>query len=89
MKTISELCRQTKAARWHPAPSLRTSWFRPRGDGDHAHLAPVDFCAFEAGAGAVLGRDPLKTPKDRLQAQMVQALWDRYLRFLPTMHTEN
>ncbi|MET0310629.1 MAG: hypothetical protein ABW051_01125 [Burkholderiaceae bacterium] len=26
------------------------------------------------------GRDPLKAPKDRLQAQVVQEIWDGYLK---------
>ena len=47
-------------------------------------LDPLTFVRLKTELSQRPGRDPLKAPKDRLQAQTVQVLWDRYLRFLPT-----
>lgn len=47
-------------------------------------LHPLTFVRLKTALSQRPGRDPLKAPKDRLQAQVVQALWDRYLQFLPT-----
>ena len=47
-------------------------------------LHPLAFVRLKTALSQRPGRDPLKAPKDRLQAQVVQALWDRYLQFLPT-----
>ncbi len=46
-------------------------------------LHPLAFVRLKTALSQRPGRDPLKAPKDRLQAQTVQALWDRYLQFLP------
>ncbi len=45
-------------------------------------LHPMDFIRLKKELAALPGRDPLKAPKDRLQAQVVQQLWDGYLRHL-------
>lgn len=44
-------------------------------------LHPVDFIRLKQELAQRPGRDPHKAPKDRLQAQVVQELWDRYLRY--------
>ena len=46
-------------------------------------LHPLAFVRLKTALSQRPGRDPLKAPKDLLQAQTVQALWDRYLQFLP------
>lgn len=43
-------------------------------------LHPLDFIRLKQELAKRPGRDPLKAPKDRLQAQVVQQLWDEYLR---------
>lgn len=40
---------------------------------------PLDFISVKTALAASDDRDPLKRPKDRLQAQVVQLLWDGYL----------
>lgn len=40
---------------------------------------PLDFIRVKTALAASVDRDPLKRPKDRLQAQVVQQLWDGYL----------
>ncbi|MGE4244148.1 GSU2403 family nucleotidyltransferase fold protein [Ramlibacter sp.] len=45
-------------------------------------LHPLDFIRLKRDLSQRPGRDPLKAPKDRLQAQVVQQLWDDYLRHL-------
>ena len=45
-------------------------------------LHPLDFIRLKLELAGLSGRDPLKAPKDRLQAQVVQQLWDGYLRHL-------
>lgn len=44
-------------------------------------LHPLDFIRLKQELAQRPGRDPHKAPKDRLQAQVVQELWDRYLRY--------
>ncbi len=56
----------------------------PQGEMAIMHtLHPLVFIRLKHALSQRLGRDPLKAPKDKLQAQVVQALWDRYLQFLP------
>lgn len=43
-------------------------------------LHPLDFIRLKKQLSTMPGRDPLKAPKDRLQAEVVQHLWDEYLR---------
>jgi hypothetical protein len=43
-------------------------------------LHPLDFIRLKQELAQRPGRDPLKAPKDRLQAQVVRQLWDTYLR---------
>lgn len=43
-------------------------------------LHPLDFIRIKTQLAASLHRDPLKRPKDKLQADVVQSLWDSYLR---------
>ncbi len=45
-------------------------------------LHPLDFVRLKRQLAALPGRDPQKAPKDRLQAQVVQQLWDQYLHRL-------
>jgi hypothetical protein len=45
-------------------------------------LHPLDFIRLKLQLAERPGRDPLKAPKDRLQAQVVQELWEKYLRHL-------
>lgn len=45
-------------------------------------LHPLQFIRLKRELGALPGRDPIKAPKDRLQAQVVQQLWDTSLRHL-------
>lgn len=53
----------------------------PRGDMALMRTVhPLDFIRVKAALAASVDRDPLKRPKDRLQAQVVQLLWDEYLR---------
>lgn len=47
-------------------------------------LHPLDFVRLKRELSKRRGRDPLKAPKDRLQADVVQQLWDEYLRHLET-----
>ena len=62
----------------------------PQGEMATMHtLHPLTFVRLKLELAQRPGRDPLKAPKDRLQAKTMQALWDRYLRFLPSVHTEN
>lgn len=42
-------------------------------------LHPLDFIRLKLELAKRHGRDPRKAPKDRLQAQVVQQLWDEYL----------
>jgi hypothetical protein len=42
-------------------------------------LHPLDFVRIKTQLAASGGRDPLKRPKDALQAQAVQQLWDEFL----------
>ena len=42
-------------------------------------LHPLDFIRIKTALAAKPGRDPLKAPKDALQARVVQQLWDGYL----------
>jgi Nucleotidyltransferase len=43
-------------------------------------LHPLDFVRIKTGMSSEPQRDPLKRPKDKLQAEIVQALWDNYLQ---------
>lgn len=43
---------------------------------------PLDFARLKLELADRPGRDPLKAPKDRLQAAVAQQLWERYLRHL-------
>lgn len=43
---------------------------------------PSEFARLKLELSTRTGRDPLKAPKDRLQAEVVQVLWDRYLQHL-------
>jgi hypothetical protein len=43
-------------------------------------LHPLDFIRIKTLLAANLQRDPLKRPKDKLQAAVVQSLWDSYLQ---------
>jgi hypothetical protein len=43
-------------------------------------LHPLDFIRLKKELGARPGRDPHKAPKDKLQARLVQQLWDDYLK---------
>jgi hypothetical protein len=45
-------------------------------------LHPLDFIRLKRELSRWPGRDPLKAPKDRLQAEVVQQLWDEYLKTL-------
>jgi hypothetical protein len=45
-------------------------------------LHPLDFIRLKLELAQRPTRDPLKAPKDRLQAQVVQQLWDDYLQLL-------
>lgn len=45
-------------------------------------IHPLDFIRLKNKLADLPTRDPLKAPKDRLQAQVVQALWDGYLHRL-------
>ncbi len=45
-------------------------------------LHPLDFVRLKTRLAELPNRDPLKAPKDRLQAQVVQLLWDQYLHRL-------
>ncbi len=45
-------------------------------------LHPLDFIRLKLELSQRAGRDPQKAPKDRLQAQVVQQLWDTSLRHL-------
>lgn len=45
-------------------------------------MHPLDFIQLKNKLADLPTRDPLKAPKDRLQAQAVQALWDGYLHRL-------
>ena len=45
-------------------------------------IHPVDFIRLKRELAARPDRDPQKAPKDRLQAEVVQQLWDDYLRLL-------
>lgn len=45
-------------------------------------LHPLDFIQLKTELSQRVGRDPLKAPKDRLQAATVQKLWDLYLSAL-------
>jgi hypothetical protein len=47
-------------------------------------LHPLDFIQLKTELSKRVGRDPLKAPKDSLQAATVQKLWDLYLSALPT-----
>lgn len=52
----------------------------PNGEAAHMRtLHPLDFIRLKTQLAELPNRDPQKAPKDRLQAQVVQALWDRYL----------
>jgi Nucleotidyltransferase len=42
-------------------------------------LHPMDFVRIKTSLSSDPQRDPLKRPKDRLQAEVVQGLWDSYL----------
>ena len=42
-------------------------------------LHPLDFVRIETQLASSPQRDPLKRPKDKLQAELVQSLWDSYL----------
>jgi len=42
-------------------------------------LHPLDFIRIKRGLAELPDRDPQKAPKDRLQAEVVQQLWDEYL----------
>ena len=45
-------------------------------------LHPLDFIRLKLELAERPGRDLLKAPKDRLQSQVVQKLWDEYLQHL-------
>lgn len=45
-------------------------------------IHPLDFIRLKRKLADLPTRDPQKAPKDRLQAQVVQALWDGYLHRL-------
>ena len=45
-------------------------------------LHPLDFVRIKTQLASSLQRDPLKRPKDKLQAGVVQSLWDSYLQHL-------
>lgn len=45
-------------------------------------LHPLDFIRLKQRLSKLRGRDPQKAPKDRLQAKVVQQLWDEYLHRL-------
>ncbi len=45
-------------------------------------LHPLDFIRLKLALARRPGRDPQKAPKDKLQAQVTQQLWDDYLRLL-------
>lgn len=45
-------------------------------------IHPLDFIRLKTQLADLPTRDPQKAPKDRLQAQVVQALWDGYLHRL-------
>lgn len=45
-------------------------------------LHPLDFIRIKAQLASSPQRDPLKRPKDKLQAEVVQSLWDSYLQHL-------
>lgn len=45
-------------------------------------LHPLDFIRLKRGLAQLPTRDPQKAPKDRLQADVAQALWDGYLHRL-------
>ncbi len=45
-------------------------------------LHPLDFVRIKTQLASSLQRDPLKRPKDKLQAEVVQSLWDSYLQHL-------
>jgi len=45
-------------------------------------LHPMDFVRLKLELSERANRDPLKAPKDRMQAEVVQQLWDEYLRHL-------
>ncbi|WP_048440506.1 GSU2403 family nucleotidyltransferase fold protein [Caenimonas sp. SL110] len=45
-------------------------------------LHPLDFIRLKQRLSKLKGRDPQKAPKDRLQAKVVQQLWDEYLHRL-------
>ena len=52
----------------------------PRGDMALMRTVhPMDFVRIKTALAKTLGRDPVKRPKDALQAQVVQHLWDEYL----------
>ena len=51
-------------------------------------LHPLDFVRLKLKLADLPGRDPLKAPKDRLQAQVVQLLCDRYLHHLERLPGE-
>lgn len=55
------------------------------GNGEMATMRtvhPSEFARWKLQMSMRTGRDPLKAPKDRLQAEVVQVLWDEYLRHL-------
>lgn len=55
----------------------------PRGDMAWMRTVhPLDFVRVKTAIAASPQRDPLKRPKDALQAQIVQRLWDDYLAHL-------
>jgi hypothetical protein len=43
-------------------------------------LHPLDFIRIKTALASNPQRDPLKRSKDKLQAEVAQALWDRYLQ---------
>jgi hypothetical protein len=45
-------------------------------------LHPLDFIRIKRRLAGLVDRDPQKAPKDRLQAEVVQQLWDQYLHRL-------
>jgi hypothetical protein len=45
-------------------------------------LHPLDFVRLKLELSCRGGRDPHKAPKDKLQAQVVQELWDAHLQHL-------
>ena len=52
----------------------------PRGDMALMRTVhPMDFVRIKTALAKTLGRDPVKRPKDALQAHVVQHLWDEYL----------